>query len=135
MGDKGGTREALVQGVVSLAASAAILFVQYRLMQRLFRSDKRRDEDQGPNLLNKLRGHLGAERMRKLRLTEHEVSLLESVVFPEAIDTTFDDVGGMGGVKVDLYELVVLPFRRPDLYTAHSTLLGPPTGVLLYGAR
>lgn len=44
----------------------------------------------------------------------------------------FDSIGGLEAIKQALYELVILPLRRPDLFS-YGKLLGPQKGVLLYG--
>lgn len=54
------------------------------------------------------------------------------VVNPDHIDVSFDSIGGLEKIKQALYELVILPLRRPELF-AHGKLLGPQKGVLLYG--
>ncbi|KAL1553152.1 outer mitochondrial transmembrane helix translocase-like isoform X1 [Salvia divinorum] len=54
------------------------------------------------------------------------------VVNPDDIDVTFDSVGGLDSIKEALYDLVILPLRRPDLFS-HGKLLSPQKGVLLYG--
>ncbi|KAK4431290.1 ATPase family AAA domain-containing protein 1 [Sesamum alatum] len=54
------------------------------------------------------------------------------VVNPDNIDVKFDSVGGLDAVKQALYELVILPLRRPELFS-HGKLLCPQKGVLLYG--
>ncbi|KAJ4953791.1 hypothetical protein NE237_030623 [Protea cynaroides] len=54
------------------------------------------------------------------------------VINPDHIDVEFDSIGGLENVKQALYELVILPLRRPELF-AHGKLLSPQKGVLLYG--
>ena len=54
------------------------------------------------------------------------------VINPDHIDVEFDSIGGLEGIKRSLYELVILPLRRPELF-AHGKLLSPQKGVLLYG--
>ncbi|KAG8654918.1 outer mitochondrial transmembrane helix translocase-like [Manihot esculenta] len=54
------------------------------------------------------------------------------VINPDHIDVEFDSIGGLESIKQSLYELVILPLRRPDLFS-HGKLLGPQKGVLLYG--
>ncbi|XP_010555747.1 PREDICTED: ATPase family AAA domain-containing protein 1-B-like [Tarenaya hassleriana] len=54
------------------------------------------------------------------------------VINPDHIDVEFDLIGGLESIKQSLYELVILPLRRPDLFS-HGKLLGPQKGVLLYG--
>ncbi|XP_051121275.1 uncharacterized protein LOC127244811 [Andrographis paniculata] len=54
------------------------------------------------------------------------------VVNPDHIDVKFDSIGGLDAIKQSLYELVILPLQRPELFS-HGKLLGPQKGVLLYG--
>lgn len=54
------------------------------------------------------------------------------VINPDHIEVKFDLIGGLDSIKQALYELVILPLRRPELFT-YGKLLGPQKGVLLYG--
>lgn len=54
------------------------------------------------------------------------------VINPNHIDVEFDSIGGLEKIKQALYELVILPLQRPELFS-HGKLLGPQKGVLLYG--
>ncbi|PWA83641.1 ATPase, AAA-type, core, P-loop containing nucleoside triphosphate hydrolase [Artemisia annua] len=54
------------------------------------------------------------------------------VVNPDDIDVEFDSIGGLDSTKQALYELAILPLRRPELF-ASGRLLSPQKGVLLYG--
>ncbi|GMH29613.1 hypothetical protein Nepgr_031456 [Nepenthes gracilis] len=54
------------------------------------------------------------------------------VINPDHIDVEFDSIGGLESIKEALVELVILPLRRPELFS-HGKLLGPQKGVLLYG--
>ncbi|TKY55953.1 ATPase family AAA domain-containing protein 1 [Spatholobus suberectus] len=51
---------------------------------------------------------------------------------PDHIDVEFNSIGGLETIKQALFELVILPLKRPDLFS-HGKLLGPQKGVLLYG--
>ena len=46
------------------------------------------------------------------------------VINPDDIDVTFETIGGLENVKEALYDLVILPMKRPNLF-AHGKLLGP----------
>lgn len=54
------------------------------------------------------------------------------VIDPDHIDVTFESIGGMESIKQSLFDLVILPLRRPELFS-HSKLLRPQKGILLYG--
>ncbi|KAM3326109.1 hypothetical protein P3S67_001235 [Capsicum chacoense] len=54
------------------------------------------------------------------------------VVNLDHIDVKFDSIGGLDGIKKTLFQLAILPLRRPELF-CHGKLLGPMKGVLLYG--
>lgn len=72
--------------------------------------------------------------LSQLSLDSYEATIAGDVVDPSRIETRFADVGGMDDVKAELYDLVVLPLLRPDLFRSASGLATPPRGVLLYGA-
>jgi outer mitochondrial transmembrane helix translocase len=56
------------------------------------------------------------------------------VVFPHQIQVDFEQIGGLDKEKELIYSHVVLPFRRPELFSsARSRLLSWPSGILLYG--
>ncbi|XP_038874328.1 ATPase family AAA domain-containing protein 1-like [Benincasa hispida] len=54
------------------------------------------------------------------------------VINPDHIDVEFNSIGGLESIKQALIELVILPLKRPELFS-HGKLLGPQKGVLLYG--
>lgn len=54
------------------------------------------------------------------------------VINPDHIDIEFTSIGGLEKIKQALYELVILPLRRPELFS-YGKLLTPQKGVLLYG--
>ncbi|OAY72108.1 ATPase family AAA domain-containing protein 1 [Ananas comosus] len=64
--------------------------------------------------------------------TPYEDVIACDVINPDHIDVEFDSIGGLEHVKQALFELVILPLRRPELF-AHGKLLSPQKGVLLYG--
>lgn len=69
-----------------------------------------------------------------LGLSPSEEMLLQDLVFPEDISSSFDTVGGLSNIKECLREIIIYPLQYPDLYAAATCpLLAPPKGILLYG--
>ena len=67
-------------------------------------------------------------------LSSYELSIAQSnVIDPSNLTVTFSDIGGMDHIKSEIYDLVVLPLVRPDLFMSDSGLVSPPKGILLYG--
>jgi ATP-dependent 26S proteasome regulatory subunit len=67
-------------------------------------------------------------------LSPYELSIARNnLVDPADIAVSFGDVGGMDNIKSEIYDLVVLPLLRPDLFDCESGLVSPPKGILLYG--
>ena len=81
-----------------------------------------------------LRNKVRRQMVKSLDLNEYENSLADDVIDPSDIVTTFQDVGGIDHIKAELWDLVVLPIIRPDLFVSSSGLVSPPRGILLYGA-
>ncbi|CAI9086959.1 OLC1v1020903C1 [Oldenlandia corymbosa var. corymbosa] len=67
-----------------------------------------------------------------VQTTPYEDVIACDVINPNNIDVEFNSIGGLEAIKQALYELVILPLRRPELFS-HGKLLGPQKGVLLYG--
>ena len=67
-------------------------------------------------------------------LTPYEIAIAQNnCIDPSGLSITFRDVGGMDDIKSEVYDLVVLPLLRPDLFVSDSGLVAPPKGILLYG--
>lgn len=58
------------------------------------------------------------------------VATIESEILDSSPNVSFDDISGMEDAKAALHEMIVLPAKRPDLYTG---LRSPSKGILLYG--
>ncbi|KHJ87926.1 ATPase, AAA family, partial [Oesophagostomum dentatum] len=61
---------------------------------------------------------------------ENIISLIESEIMSVTHETGWADVAGLEGAKKALREIVVLPFKRPDMFKG---IRAPPKGVLLFG--
>lgn len=67
-----------------------------------------------------------------VQTNQYEDVIACDVINPDHIDVEFESIGGLEHVKQALFELVILPLRRPELFS-HGKLLSPQKGVLLYG--
>lgn len=123
-----GSSEKFVQQLIRYAASAAfscvVLFVGLRLLDPNREASKKALEHK-----KEISKRLG----RPLVNTDpYEDVIACDVINPDHIDVKFDSIGGLEAIKQALYELVILPLRRPELFN-HGKLLSPQKGVLLYG--
>jgi ATPase family AAA domain-containing protein 1 len=72
-------------------------------------------------------------RREDLELNQYEQAILQNLVFPEDINISFEDIGGLSHIIEDLREAVIYPLTTPNLFYGASSLLSAPSGVLLYG--
>ncbi|XP_065868956.1 uncharacterized protein [Euphorbia lathyris] len=70
--------------------------------------------------------------LKNLAKDEYESNFVSAVVPPGEIGVKFDDVGALEEVKKALNELVILPMKRPELFS-RGNLLRPCKGILLFG--
>ncbi|XP_019263207.1 PREDICTED: uncharacterized protein LOC109240968 isoform X2 [Nicotiana attenuata] len=73
-----------------------------------------------------------SQNLKNLAKDEYENNFVSAVVPPGEIGVKFDDIGALEEVKKALNELVILPMRRPELFS-RGNLLRPCKGILLFG--
>ncbi|XP_077248484.1 P-loop containing nucleoside triphosphate hydrolases superfamily protein [Tasmannia lanceolata] len=117
-----------IQELVLYAASAAlsclVLFAGLRHLDPNREASKKAQE-QKKEIAKRLGRPL-------IQTNPYEEVIACDVINPDHIDVEFESIGGLEKVKQALFELVILPLRRPELF-AHGKLLSPQKGVLLYG--
>lgn len=60
--------------------------------------------------------------LQNLAKDEFESNFISAVVPPGEIGVKFDDIGALEDVKMALNELVILPMRRPELFSRGNLL-------------
>ncbi|KAJ8446249.1 hypothetical protein Cgig2_016020 [Carnegiea gigantea] len=114
----------LVLYAASAALSCLVLFVGLRQLDPNREASKKALEHK-----KEIAKRLGRP---LINTNSYEDVIACDVINPDHIDVEFDSIGGLESIKQALYELVILPLRRPELF-CHGKLLGPQKGVLLYG--
>ncbi|CAN3356078.1 outer mitochondrial transmembrane helix translocase [Diutina catenulata] len=71
--------------------------------------------------------------LKDIQFSQYEQSLLNTLVTPEDITVTFDDIGGLSDIIDEVRETVILPLTRPELFASSQGLIAAPKGVLFYG--
>lgn len=73
-----------------------------------------------------------SQNLKNLAKDEYESNFVSAVVPSGEVGVRFDDIGALEDVKKALNELVILPMRRPELFS-RGNLLRPCKGILLFG--
>lgn len=73
-----------------------------------------------------------SQNLKDMAKDEYERNFVSAVVAPGEIGVKFEDIGALENVKKALNELVILPMRRPELFS-RGNLLRPCKGILLFG--
>ncbi|XP_071710306.1 uncharacterized protein [Rutidosis leptorrhynchoides] len=123
---KGETRflQELVLYAASAALSCLVLFVGLKHLDPNREASKKAIEQK-----KEISKRLGRP---LVHTNPYEDVIACNVINPDHIDVEFNSIGGLESIKQSLYELVILPLRRPELFS-YGKLLGPQKGVLLYG--
>ena len=87
----------------------------------------------GKKSTDKLQIRLKEGKKEAVKLNSYEQQIACDLIDPSDLITGFDDIGGLAAEKSELYDLVVLPLKRPELYESQSDLVSVPKGILLYG--
>lgn len=113
-------------------AGLSMYFMVSHLLTHGFDSSIRSKESR-KNSANVLKRLKALNPKLQLNLDEYEKSLLNSLVAPEELTTTFEDIGGLDDILDELQESVILPLTQPEIFKTHQALVLLPKGVLFYG--
>lgn len=118
---------------VAFTARAAISTLILQYVMEFFNG--LHDESKGKGEANKraLQDRLQRQGRKPVVTNQYENIIAGDLVKTEDIEVTFDMIGGLENEKKEIYNAVVLPLKKPELFSNFSKLLSPPNGVLLYG--
>jgi len=119
-----------------LLLTGASLSVYYLLNaiinEYLDKSIKNKESDKkGKGILKKIQN--SNPHLKNISLNQYEKTLLSSLVTPDEISVSFEDIGGLQDTIDELREAVMLPLTDPELFAVHLNLIKSPKGVLFYG--
>ena len=98
------------------------------LIERAVKEEANREEGEDEEAI---KTRVKRKLITRLDLNDYENAMAEDVVDPSEISTSFRDVGGIDEIKAELFDLVVLPILRPELFHSNSGLVTPPRGIIL----
>ncbi|EPS62159.1 hypothetical protein M569_12633, partial [Genlisea aurea] len=116
--------EKLIRLAANTAVSCLVLVIGFRFLDPNRESAKKAQEHK-----KQIAKRLGRP---LIQTNSYEDVIACDVANPDDLDVRFESIGGLDGIKEALFELVILPLKRPELFS-HGKLLGPQKGVLLYG--
>ena len=143
--------------LLGAAISIGTMYVAFRFVVKPFYAELMhapdpKEAESKRTARSSLQRHFAASRRSVPETNQYEERLIADLVFPEQMDTTLDDIGGLEQLKQEMYETVILPLRSPHILAAmqrpanaalraqdsnsapsSSSLLAAPRGVLLYG--
>jgi len=123
---------AILANVIQLGIVAIGSYYLSRTLARSLQQMEPQSKESKGRLEKILAKRRGGKKIKLPALTSHEAMIADDVVDPSSIDITFMDIGGLDLIKKELWQLAVLPLKRPDLFGSNK-LVQPPRGILLYG--
>ncbi|KAM7542237.1 hypothetical protein Aperf_G00000004438 [Anoplocephala perfoliata] len=114
---------------VSLISAAGAMVLTYYMFRRLDPQFRSRQEARKKSM--EILRALGVSPIP--RLTDYEVCIAVSLVDTSALETSWNNIGGLEETITDLCDSVILPFKAAHALMPRSKLFRAPKGVLLYG--
>ncbi|KAK8817137.1 ATPase [Blastocystis sp. ATCC 50177/Nand II] len=121
----------IVSAVIAVAGGALSAYLAKKMIDAMDVSKKDVDaaKKQYSNWQKKFEERTGKE----LKIeNNYEAIVMQDVIDPDDIHTSFDDIAGIDNIKQELQDMIILPLSQPQLFISHS-LFTLPKGVLLYG--
>lgn len=122
------TDRTLFRELLLYAASAALSYLVLLAGSKFLDPDR----DSSQNSLQRKKDLSKRLGRPLIHTTPYEDVIVSDVVNPDHIDVGFELVGGLDKIKESLYELVILPLKRPELFASGKILIAEK-GILMYG--
>lgn len=91
------------------------------------------DGDSQPVDAGKVAKALRRRKRKNITMNKYEKQVAVDFVDPLEMNVAFDDIGGLEKQKEEIYKLLILPLKRPELFRSRKAVLKPPAGVMFYG--
>ena len=124
--------ETVFVAAFQLAIELAIGYCVFRMGSSLLDFDGESKKDARRNEA-KLKAQLAQNQRKPFVMNSYEKRVAGDLIDPSTLSVTFTSIGGLEKQKQELRDLVILPLRRPELFTSKSKLMSTPKGILLYG--
>ncbi|CBK20123.2 uncharacterized protein [Blastocystis hominis] len=128
---EGDTAELIASILVTLGGTLASAYLAKKLIDAMDMSKK--DVDNAKKSYSEWLRKREEKTGRTVDISNnYEAIVMQDVIDPDHISTTFDDIAGIDQIKQELQDMIILPLKEPQLFVSHS-LFSLPKGVLLYG--
>ena len=105
--------------VVSLAITyCSMKYLFLPLLSDIMNAPDPKEADSKRTARSSLQRHCAAQRRPVPETNAHEDRLIADLVFPDQLDTSLDDIGGLEQLKQEMYETVILPLKSPHILAA-----------------
>ena len=125
----------LLVAIVDITINALLVYGSYRLAKRvmaMFESELEQTKNR-KQYASKLQQQLRRNNRKEVHITAYEEVIAGDLIDPLEIKASFDSIGGLDHAKEEIYDLIILPLQRPDLFQRNANILTVPKGILLYG--
>ncbi|EGG21299.1 AAA ATPase domain-containing protein [Cavenderia fasciculata] len=112
-------------GATVLAATLTGLLIYYKITDH-----DHETEQVAKAVQNKLKSHPRIKEINMHSFNEYELRVLDGLIVPENIGTSFDEIGGLDHIIQELQDSIFLPLK---LNLFNNNLFTVPRGILLYG--
>lgn len=119
---RAGKLESALQVTLSVVMIASTVYTMY-ILKRHFDNvggETSQRKARARDRIARAAPHVDAAR---LELSDEEAALADCLLEPTELEVSLDDVGGLEDVKAAVYEMLVLPTKRPELFATDAAMV------------